>query len=616
MCGIAGWVNWEVDLTEYIDVVEVMGQTLIPRGPDAKGTWVSPNAVFAHRRLVVVDPAGGLQPMTKDYEGEEFVLVYNGELYNADDLRNVLQNKGHKFRSHSDTEVLLTSYIEWGPKCVDYLNGIFAFSVWRERDQSLFLARDRLGVKPLFYTQAGNSFVFASELKSILSHPAVEPIIDQVGLSEILTMGPARTPGVGIFKNVFELKPGHFMQLNREGVKQTQYWSLKSRPHEEDFAGTVTKVKNIFEDAVQRQLVSDVPLCTLLSGGLDSSAITAYAHHASVAKGMGPLHTFSVDYVDNDKNFKPNEFQPNTDEYYIKRVTEFLGSVSHTIKLKNENLIESLQKAAIARDLPGMADIDGSLMLFSHEIKKHATVALSGECADEVFGGYPWFRNLDQQQPNMFPWVRNLTDRMALYNDDITNTIKPHEYMANRYQEAMDEVPRLQGETGNNERMREMFYINLTRWMPTLLDRKDRMSMAEGLEIRVPFCDHRLVEYLWNVPWEMKYHNKIEKGLLRKALEGVLPDDVLYRKKSPYPKTHDPAYLIAMKDWVSDIIHNPSSPILPFINKKKVESLLDNVTPESNMPWFGQLMNLPQFLAYLGQLDTWMREYKVQIKLK
>ncbi|OEF95943.1 asparagine synthase (glutamine-hydrolyzing) [Desulfuribacillus alkaliarsenatis] len=616
MCGIAGWIHYQMNLADNIDVViNAMGETLIPRGPDAKGSWVSAHAAFAHRRLVVVDPVGGVQPMVKEHQGETFVLIYNGELYNTEDLRNILENCGHIFKGHSDTEVLLTAYIQWGERCVEYFNGIFAFAIWRERKQTVFLARDRLGVKPLFYSLKGNSLVFASELKSLLSHPDVEPIVDRSGLAEIIAIGPARTPGHGVFKNVYELKPGHLMQFSREGVRTQQYWALESKKHTHSFEETVIRVKTIFEDAVRRQLVSDVPLCTLLSGGLDSSAITAYAHRASVTNGMGPLHTFSVDYEDNDKHFKPNEFQPNSDEHFIKRVNEYLGSKSHYIRIKNDNLVESLQKAALARDLPGMADIDGSLMLFSHEIKKHATVALSGECADEVFGGYPWFKNLDDRPLEMFPWTRNLSERMTVFSQEITDIIKPESYIKQRFHEAMEEVPRLEGEQGHDERIREMFYINLTRWMPTLLDRKDRMSMAEGLEIRVPFCDHRLVEYLWNVPWEMKYYNQIEKGLLRKALEGVLPDDVLYRKKSPYPKTHDPAYLAAMKEWVTEIINTPNSPTHQIINCKNIRLLLNSVSPSSNMPWFGQLMNMPQFLAYIGQLDTWMRKYKVQLQL-
>ena len=615
MCGIAGWIHWQMDLTSHIDVVNKMGKKLKARGPNAEGTWASKHAAFAHRRLVVVDPIGGKQPMIREYQGETFVLVYNGEIYNTDDLRNVLENCGHTFTSHSDTEVLLISYIEWGEQCVNYLNGIFAFAIWRERKQTLFIARDRLGVKPLFYSLKGNSLVFASELKAILAHPDIEPIIDRIGLSEIIALGPARTPGLGVFKNIFELKPGHYMQYDRGGIVTKQYWCLRSMPHEHDFETTVFNVRNIFEDAVKRQLVSDVPLCTLLSGGLDSSAITAYAHKASIDKSMCPLTTFSVDYVDNDKNFRSNEFQPNSDEQWIKRVNSYLGCKSHYIRIKNIDLVDSLKLAVNARDLPGMADIDGSLLLFSREIKKYATVALSGECADEVFGGYPWFKNVTENRITTFPWVRNLSERMGIYSKEITDIIKPEEYVLDRYREAIDEVPVLQGEAKHDARMREMFYLNLTRWMPTLLDRKDRMSMAEGLEIRVPFCDHRLVEYLWNVPWEMKYHNQIEKGLLRKSLEGVLPEDVLYRKKSPYPKTHDPAYIAAMRSWVTEIINDSSSQLLPLINVKAIHRLIDTVTVDSNMPWFGQLMNVPQFLAYLGQVDTWLRKYKVQIQL-
>lgn len=615
MCGIAGWIHWHMDLANHIDVVKQMRDTLAARGPDAENSWVEEHAALAHCRLAVIDIDGGAQPMVKDYCGETYVIVYNGELYNTVELRNKLQGLGHHFVSSYDTEVLLTAFVEWQEQCLNFLNGIFAFAVWRKRARTLFIARDRLGVKPLFYSLKGDSLVFASEIKALLVHPDVEPVLNRTGLAEIIAVGPARTPGIGVFENIFELKPGHYMYYNRSGLFKKQYWQLQSKRHEHTFAETVEHVRELFEDAVRRQLVSDVPLGTLLSGGLDSSVITAYAHKSSLADGLGPLQTFSVDYVDNDKHFRPNEFQPNSDEMWIRRVNEFLGSESHYIRIDNKRLVDALRDAVIARDLPGMADIDSSLMIFSQEIKKHVTVALSGECADEVFGGYPWFKNLSAEPMTMFPWVRNFDERMNIFSQEILNIIQPKAYLERRYREAIAEVPRLDGEVGQAARIREMFYINLTRWMPTLLDRKDRMSMACGLEIRVPFCDHRLIEYVWNVPWEMKYHNQIEKGLLRKALEGILPDDVLYRKKSPYPKTHNPAYLNAMKQSVKEILHEGNSPLLPLLNTESLHTFIDSLTVDSNMPWFGQLMNAPQFLAYLLQMDVWMRHYHVQIKL-
>jgi asparagine synthase (glutamine-hydrolysing) len=614
MCGITGWIDWQNDLTREYQILDCMTNELYNRGPDTQGTWLSKNAALGHRRLVVVDPEGGSQPMTIRSGDKNFIMVYNGELYNTEDIRKELIARGHSFRSHSDTEVLLTSYIEWGGACLEKFNGIFAFAIWNEAEQTFFMARDRLGVKPLFYYQKGSTLLFASELKSLLAHPMVEPVIDAEGLAEIFVMGPSRTPGHGIFRGVKELLPGHYLFHNRDRLVSKPYWSLQSHPHQHDLETTTQSVRELFEDCVKRQLVSDVPLCTLLSGGLDSSAISAIAAMTYKENGMAPLHTFSVDYKDNDIYFKTNEYQPNSDAPWIKRVSEYLDTVHHTITIDTPQLVEALKDAVRFRDLPGMADVDASLFLFCKEIKKEATVALSGECADEVFGGYPWFHRKELWSDNAFPWTRNTGMKLGFYTSQLKEILRAEEYMADRYQQALNEVPRLEGEDPGEAKVREMFYLNLTRWMPTLLDRKDRMSMGTGLEVRVPFCDHRLVEYVWNVPWSMKTYGDREKGLLRRALKGFLPDDVLTRKKSPYPKTHNPAYLQATKNWVMEILDHPNSPILPLVDAAKIREFAQQADLANvHMPFFGQLMNVPQWFAFLAQINTWMEQYKVRL---
>lgn len=492
MCGITGWIDWEKDLTQEQHKLTAMTKTLALRGPDAEGFWLSSHAALGHRRLIVVDPKGGGQPMIRYRNNQPYVLVYNGELYNTPELRRELESRGYDFQGHSDTEVLLNAFLEWGPACVNRLNGIYAFGVWSEADRSLFLARDRMGVKPLFYAQTGKSFMFGSELKTLLAHPDISPKLDQEGLAEIFVLGPARTPGHGVFRGIDELKPGHCLIHDRNGTKIQRYWTLES-------------------------------------------------------------------------------------------------------------------------NLPGMADIDSSLYLFCREIKQKATVALSGECADEIFGGYPWFHSEDHLASGTFPWSRKIQTKMSLFSQSLIELIKPEEYMARRYQETIEEVPVLTGEDPQEARRREMTYLNLNWFMQTLLDRKDRMSMAIGLEVRVPFCDHRIVEYVWNIPWSMKNHQNREKGILRRALRGVLPDDVLYRKKSPYPKTHNPAYLTAVKDWLLQIVNDPSSPLLPLIDVKAVRKMAESNTDAFDKPWFGQLMTGPQLFAFLIQTDTWLKEYKVSI---
>lgn len=613
MCGIVGWIDWEQDLSMKSHILSVMVETLAARGPDAEGTYITTHAALGHRRLSVIDPAGGAQPMIRFRGEQKFVITYNGELYNTPELKEELEGRGHRFTTHCDTEVLLVAYIEWGEACVEKFNGIYAFGIWDETKQSLFLARDRIGVKPLFFAERGSSFIFGSELKALLANPLVQPRLDEQGLAEIFMLGPARTPGHGIFRDVHELKPGYSLLYTRKGKVIKRYWALESRPHNEDFAATAAKVRELLIDAARRQLVSDVPICTLLSGGLDSSVLTALAAKSNEQLGLGSLSTYSVDYVDNDLYFKANGFQPNADAPWVKRVSEYFGTNHHNVLLDIPELAASLRAAALARDLPGMADIDTSLYLFCREIKKKATVALSGECADEIFGGYPWFRREEMINAATFPWSPRPEIRVPWLKPEVQSWIKPEKYVRQRYQEALDEVPRLHGEDKYSARMREIFYLSLTRFMPTLLDRKDRMSMAFGLEIRVPFCDHRIVDYVWNVPWEMKNAQNREKGLLRYALEGILPDDVLWRKKSPYPKTHNPAYTnIVVKDAL-DVLNQATSPLRDLVAINKVSEIAKGDLAASNIPWFGQLMSGPQLFAYLIQTDYWMRQYKVQI---
>ena len=613
MCGIAGWIDWERDLTREGAVLKAMTGTLACRGPDDDGYWVSRHAAIGHRRLIVIDPAGGAQPMVRERGGGPVVLTYNGELYNTAELRQELAALGHTFTTRSDTEVVLAAYLAWGERAPARLNGIFAFAVWDEGAQRLFLARDHFGIKPLFFFARGGTLVFGSELKALLAHPAVEPVVDAEGLAEIFAVGPARTPGHGIFRGVREVLPGHFVVFDRRGLRQGRYWQLESRPHTDGPAETVAAVRDLLADAVRRQLVSDVPLGSLLSGGLDSSAVTALAVQARAEAGQrDPLHTFSVDYEGNDRFFRPNDFQPEADAPYVELMARTLGTRHRVVRLSTAALVEALPAAMAARDLPGMADIDASLLLFCQAIRQDVTVALSGECADEVFCGYPWFYREDALRAETFPWSLKVDTRLAVLSPELRAKLRPVEYLAERYRQALAEVPRLDGEEPAAARRREIAYLTLTRWMPVLLDRNDRMSMAVGLEVRVPFCDPRLVEYVWNVPWDLKTMSGREKGLLRHALAGVLPEEVLWRKKSPYPKTFNPAYLAAMQAWMRSILDDPASPLRPLIDEAAVRQLVE-AEGEFDIPWFGQLMRRPQMLAYLAQVDLWLRKYKVRV---
>ncbi|RNC28751.1 MAG: Asparagine synthetase [glutamine-hydrolyzing] 3 [Candidatus Dichloromethanomonas elyunquensis] len=612
MCGIVGWLNWNRDLSSSGKVIDGMVDTLIPRGPDARGQWFENHIALGHSRLAVVDIEGGKQPMTRTRAAGSCTITYNGELYNTEELRKELLLKGYAFQGHSDTEVLLLSYMEWGVDCVTKFNGIFAFGIWDSRNESLFLVRDRMGVKPLFYYPQTDSLIFASELKALLTHPQIPAEINAEGIAELFMIAPARTPGNGVIRNVKELKPAHCLLMNRQGIQIWPYWQLTNKPHEDDLKTTIEKVRYLVIDSITRQLVSDVPLGTLLSGGLDSSIITAIA--ANQYKGHNQvLSTFSIDYVDNHKYFKANDFQPNPDAPFIEKMSGHFATNHYAFFFDTPELIDSLENAVLARDLPGMADVDSSLLLFSRKIKENVTVGISGECADEIFGGYPWFHRHDLQNAGTFPWASHLNTRLQVLSPELSERIHPLDYVNRRYQEALKEIPYSNTDQGGENVFTRVGYLTLTRFMPTLLDRKDRMTMAAGLEVRVPFCDHRIVEYAWNIPWEMKNYQGREKGLLRLALEGILPEEILWRKKSPYPKTHNPQFMLGVKEKLLTVLNDPSSPLRDLVNLKNIMTIVENPESNANKPWFGQLMDTPRLFAFLYQMDFWLRTYRIKI---
>ena len=609
MCGIAGEVSFSNSVIKNKESFLRMQKVLAPRGPDQNGIYIEEKVALIHSRLCVIDIENGLQPMTCKYSESEYTLVYNGELYNTDEVRNELKALGHKFFSHSDTEVILKAYVQWKDECVNKFNGIFAFAIWDDIEQRLFFARDRIGVKPLFYTVVNNSFIFGSEIKALLTHKFVEPIINENSIAEIMFIGPGRTPGCGVFKGISEVKPACCGYYNKSGIKIRKYWTLKDREHTDSFEQTVEKVRELVKDSITRQLVSDVPVGTFLSGGLDSSIISSIANSYFNDNGK-KLMTFSVTYEDNEKYFKSSKFQPNSDAEYIKKMVEYLHCEHHLITLNNKELANALYTAVDARDLPGMSDVDSSLLLFCKEIKKHCTVALSGECADEIFGGYPWYRDKEIRAINGFPWAQSTHYRKTFLKDDI-KIPDAENYVYSRYKDTLINTSKIENISPLESRMKEMMKLNLDWFMQTLLDRKDRMSMYNALEVRVPFCDYRIAEYLYSVPWEYKDYNSYEKGLLRKAVEGILPEEVLWRKKSPYPKTHNPEYLSIVSKKLQEIIENSNSPMLSFIKKSELEKLLNSNKSE---PWYGQLMTTPQTIAYFLQINYWLEKYKIIIK--
>lgn len=613
MCGIAGFCDFQGDFTHEQDrwtkVLIAMREAIAHRGKDQTGEYLDKNIGLSHTRLSIRDLSGGRQPMLRQVQGADYGIVYNGEVYNTDELMPQLKQKGYVFETTSDTEVILYAYMEYGFDFVSKLNGIFAFAIWDGKENRLLLYRDRVGVKPLFYTVKNNGLVFGSEIKALFCHPQIKPQADRDSFREIFGLGPARSAGCGVFKGINEIKPGCFAIFSREGFREHTYWSLKAMPHTDSYKETVDKVSYLVRDAVSRQMVSDVPVCSFLSGGIDSSIVTAVASNFLQAQGTR-LNTFSFDFAGNDKYFRANKFQPSRDRPYVDKVLASYPLHHTYLECDETRLVDMLPAALQAKDLPGMTDVDASLMYFCSLVKKHNKVALTGEAADEIFGGYPWFYREELLNTEGFPWSPDLSARTVLLRDELVAALDLEDYVRQRYEESLQMVPYLGGERPEEASRRKITCLNIRWFMQTLLDRMDRASMAWGLEARVPFTDHRIVEYLYNVPWSMKYRKGMEKALLREACSDLLPEELLFRKKSPYPKTYNPEYEKLLARKLQQVLKDRNAPVNRFVDRRKAEAFL-SAPKDYGKPWFGQLMAGPQMIAYLLQVDDWMKRYNV-----
>lgn len=615
MCGISGFCNMKqnylLQQSTWEHILSEMQSQLIHRGKDDSGIYLRPHVGFSHARLSIRDIQNGGQPMTRTLRQKEYSIIYNGEIYNTDVLIPPLKKAGFLFQTTSDTEVLIYAYIHYGPSFVSLLNGIFSFAIWDESLKRLLLYRDRVGVKPLFYSCIGDTLIFGSEPKALFCHPDLTPAINMDSLREILSIGPARTSGHGVFCNMKEVRPGHCLSFSRSKISEVPYWELSSRAHTDSYSDTVDKVSFLVQDAVKRQMVSDVPVCTFLSGGIDSSIVTAIAANYLKEKEE-TLNTFSFDFSGNDVYFQSNSFQPERDLPYVNIMLSHCPTNHTYLECDQRTLVDMLYTAVDAKDFPGMADVDASLLYFCHLVSKQNKVALTGECADEIFGGYPWFYRTELMNRDGFPWSADMSARTIFMDDELCRELQLQDYSYARYQDSLSKAPLLPGESKEDQRRRAIAYLNIKWFMQTLLDRMDRTSMYSGLEARVPFADHRIIEYVFNVPWSMKYQNGVEKTLLRDACANLLPAKLLSRKKSPYPKTYHPGYEQLLIQRFSQIIDNPNAPIAPLIDRKKAKKFMVS-HKELGKPWFGQLMAGPQLMAYFIQINYWMEKYHLSI---
>lgn len=603
MCSICGLTDFHNSVENKTEIINKMNGMLKHRGIDDSGIFNFKFGSLGHNRLSIMDPKNGSQPMKAYKDGYSYTIVYNGEVYNRNELKEELEEYGIKFKTSCDTEVILYSYIVFKEKCVERLNGIFSFAIYDEEKEHIFLARDRFGVKPFFYCLSESLFAFSSEIKTLLSLPTIKPIINKEGLWQLVFLSPITLEGKTVFKNIYEIPPATCGTFSKNGLHLYKYFSLTPERLDITAEEASNEVKNLLIDIVKRQIISDVPLCTFLSGGLDSSALSALAAREYVKQGK-ILSTYSFEYEGNRQNFKKSLFQPQGDDEFACYLADYLKTDHTVLTAPTETVTDYLIKATKYRDFPGQADIDSSLLYFCEQVKKEHSVAISGECSDEIFGGYPWFYREEMLNSEFFPFVHKPFARAELFNDEIIKSKEGYDYLSKLYRREMDSVEILDTDSEADIVARKASHLSIKYFMTNLLERKDRMSMASSLEVRVPFSDHRLAQFVYNVPWNIKFENNTEKALLRNAMKDYLPEKILWRKKSPYPKTHNPEY----ERLVTEMLDNrllKDSRLAQILNFDVYKALKE----KENITWFGQLMAKPQLFAWLIQLDTFLSEY-------
>lgn len=508
----------------------------------------------------------------------------------------------------SQAEVVLRAYETWGEDYVHHIEGpcmSCIADVFRDR---MIIVRDCMGETAIFYACGEHGMVFADHPDMILKSSFIEPVVDGSGLCELFGMGPARTPGRTPLKGMESLEPGCMLICSEDGTEKRRYYTLAAREHDEDEAATVQHVRELLEQSVNC-VVHMHPGC-MLSGGLDSTALTAL-----LSTRIGRLETFSVDYRDNETDFVPNAFRPEKDAPYISIAVKLLGTRHHSFVLEQDALAEALETAVRSRGFPGMADIDSSLLLFARGISRHAASVVSGECGDEVFGGYPWFAGEPELPQACFPWSGSMELRESILRPEIREKIGLRGYVQDALQASLESYDVSAVRDASDRNLFKLQRLCFDYFMSNLQERAVKMCEPHGLQVLTPLCDDRLVEYVYNVPWKMKRMGGTEKGLYRAAVQDLLPDKLRMRKKSPYPKTCSAAYTSIIRGRMRALYADSKAPLWQVVDADCIERLAASPLDPADTPWFGQLMAGPQMLAYLLQVNAWLQERNIAIEL-
>lgn len=608
MCGMVGYIEWREASPKSKEIINGMVRPLTHRGPDGTGEWSDGNAAFGHTRLSIIDLHSGAQPLTiVGKKSNKLAITYNGELYNYREIREQLIARGRQFKTDSDTEVILSAYDEWGGECVTRFVGMFAFAIWDKTNHTLFMARDPLGVKPLYYYETGHGVVFGSEKKAILAHPDVPAILDQTGIAELFCMVPMVNPNSSILRGILQVRPGYTVTVTEKDIAANCYWRLEALPHKDNEAATIKKTRVLFEEAVRSQMVSDVPIGAMLSGGVDSSAVASQVAYLQI-NGKKKLPTYAIDYASNEASYSASALHVDRDTPWAEKVADHIESNHSTHYVSVADLLRAQDITLHAWDRPSYSPVNVSLyLLFRHIRDSGIHVVLGGEGADEAFAGYRWWRDHDDVAYDGFPWHRTYHSADYLLNDDLRRRIKPEQYIRDSYYEARKEVPILAGETKHDRRMREISWMTYTYYLNFLLQRVDHMSMAASVEARVPFCDHRLVQYCWNIPWELKNSGDIEKGIFRYAVEHLLPKDVAWRRKSGYPVAQMAEYQKALWGAARQLLRDKNAPVWQVASHKAVTKLVKE--QEGNISEWTALNHI----SYILEMNAWLEKLHIRV---
>ena len=596
-----------------IRVIHDMSQALIHRGPDEQSFYYFPQGAFNHNYLLAGCIPGTfphkMQPISIDYHGNTYTLLFDGFISNPEFLAMELETRQISTKEMSIEELLLYFYIIKGTDFIKQVRGAFALAIYNEGEKELHLFRDPLGLRPLFYTQKTGALVFASEIKGLFPYPGIESILDKKGLTELIALGPARKPGSAIFHGIYEVKPGHFLTYNRKGLCDQTFHQFEIKEHTDSYEDTLDNISYLLNQSILGLTPSVMPISSLLSGGLDSSIVTAKLADSTT----NSLATYSLEFDNSRQHFKANAFQPALDAPFVQEMATHLGTKHTIFTCNNEIQLKYLKKSVLAHDFPTMADVDSSYLFFCENVGKQHKIVFTGECADEIFCGYPWYHSTDGDIKT-FPWSIDLSPRFSLLNDNLINTLDIENCVADAYSETCYEIG-LDGQSTPSELLhRKTFYLTIRYFMQTLINRGDRATAINSMDARVPFAHQELTEYLFNVPFEMKSKDGERKHLLRAYATGFLPETIRTRKKSPDPKTYDPGYETLVNQELLRALSKPDCPLHAIVDKSKAENFCRQIK-DLGRPWYGQLMAGPQLAAYYLQILYWLETYNIKIEL-